>query len=39
MAIFLKNVAFHGILVENLMDKTSPDWLRVWKLVHEGISK
>nr|XP_027196308.1 fatty acid synthase-like [Dermatophagoides pteronyssinus] len=44
MAAFLKNIAFHGILLDALMDRDSPSPLveahrkMVSKLVHDGIA-
>ena len=37
MAIFLRNVAFHGILLDALFEPGNPDWKRVYDLVFEGI--
>ena len=38
MAMFLKNITFHGILLDALFDDTgSKDWLRVSRLLSEGI--
>lgn len=37
MAIFLKNVTFHGILLDALMEKNSPQWNEVSALLQAGI--
>ncbi|KAM5216963.1 fatty acid synthase [Hipposideros larvatus] len=37
MAIFLKNVTFHGILLDALFDEPSADWQEVAKLLQAGI--
>lgn len=37
MAIFLKNTAFHGILLDSLFEETGPQKLEVIKLLSEGI--
>lgn len=37
MAVFLKNVTFHGILLDALFDETSSDWQEVVALVRAGI--
>ncbi|XP_014669584.1 PREDICTED: fatty acid synthase-like [Priapulus caudatus] len=38
MAVFLRNVAFHGILLDALFDPDNDDWMRVRHLVAEGIA-
>ena len=38
MAIFLKNISFHGILLDSLFDKQNDsDWKTVYQLVQTGI--
>lgn len=37
MAIFLKNITFHGILLDALFAGSSSDWREVSKLVTEGM--
>ena len=37
MAAFLRNIAFHGILLETLFEPDNPDWLAVHSLVATGI--
>lgn len=37
MAIFLKNVTFHGILLDALFDEPNADWQEVAKLLQAGI--
>uniref|UniRef100_A0A915JP64 Fatty acid synthase n=1 Tax=Romanomermis culicivorax TaxID=13658 RepID=A0A915JP64_ROMCU len=37
MAVFLKNVSFHGILLDALFDDDSNDWLEVSRLFEEGL--
>uniref|UniRef100_A0A452SJH0 Fatty acid synthase n=1 Tax=Ursus americanus TaxID=9643 RepID=A0A452SJH0_URSAM len=37
MAIFLKNVAFHGILLDSLFDEASSEWREVAGLLQAGI--
>ena len=37
MAVFLKNVAFHGILLDALFEPGNPDWPIVHQLVTSGI--
>lgn len=42
MAIFLKNVTFHGILLDAIMDQSvgcKEDWQECAKLLNEGIRK
>ncbi|EHB09358.1 Fatty acid synthase [Heterocephalus glaber] len=37
MAIFLKNVTFHGILLDALMEEDNPQWREVFGLLQAGI--
>ncbi|XP_050392804.2 fatty acid synthase [Patella vulgata] len=37
MSIFLKNISFHGILLDALFDEGNSDWSNVANLVTEGI--
>ncbi|ESO84944.1 hypothetical protein LOTGIDRAFT_235996 [Lottia gigantea] len=37
MSIFLKNITFHGILLDALFDEGNKDWSQVADLVKEGI--
>lgn len=37
MAVFLKNVTFHGILLDALFDEASIDWQEVAALLRAGI--
>lgn len=37
MAIFLKNVTFHGILLDSLFDEASSEWREVAGLLQAGI--
>ncbi|TKS90319.1 Fatty acid synthase [Collichthys lucidus] len=37
MALFLKNVAFHGILLDALFEEGNHEWEEVYQLVKEGI--
>lgn len=37
MALFLKNVAFHGILLDALFEEGNQEWEEVYQLVKEGI--
>lgn len=37
MAIFLRNVTFHGILLDALFEPGNPDWQTVYDLVSDGI--
>lgn len=37
MAVFLKNVAFHGILLDALFEEGNPEWEEVTQLLQEGI--
>ncbi|XP_042524650.1 fatty acid synthase [Dipodomys spectabilis] len=37
MAVFLKNVTFHGILLDALFEEASPDWREVSVLLQAGI--
>ncbi|XP_067671035.1 fatty acid synthase-like [Haliotis asinina] len=38
MSIFLKNISFHGILLDALMEPGNKDWDNVHELVSQGIS-
>lgn len=37
MALFLKNVAFHGILLDALFEEGNSEWEEVSRLLREGI--
>lgn len=37
MALFLKNVAFHGILLDALFEADNHEWIEVYQLLKEGI--
>lgn len=37
MALFLKNVAFHGILLDALFEADNHEWREVYQLLKEGI--
>lgn len=37
MALFLKNVAFHGILLDALFEEGNREWEEVSQLLKEGI--
>lgn len=37
MALFLKNVAFHGILLDALFEEGNKEWEEVSQLLKEGI--
>ena len=37
MALFLKNVSFHGILLDAIFEEDNPEWIEVSKLFTEGI--
>ena len=37
MAVFLRNVSFHGILLESLLKNGNADWQTVHELVSNGI--
>jgi len=37
MAVFLRNVSFHGILLDALLEPGHPDWQKVHCLVSNGI--
>lgn len=37
MALFLKNVAFHGILLDALFEEGNQEWREVYQLLNEGI--
>ena len=36
-AVFLRNISFHGILLDALLDPGNPDWQTVHDLVSSGI--
>ena len=38
MAIFLKNVTFHGILLDSLFTGSNRDWAEVSRLVSDGLA-
>ena len=38
MAIFLKNVSFHGILLDALFEEGNREWPMVAKLLSEGLT-
>ncbi|XP_028912877.2 LOW QUALITY PROTEIN: fatty acid synthase [Ornithorhynchus anatinus] len=38
MAVFLKNVSFHGILLDALFEEGNSEWRRVSELLREGIA-
>lgn len=37
MALFLKNVAFHGILLDALFETGNHEWKEVYQLLQEGV--
>lgn len=37
MAVFLKNISFHGILLDALFEDDNQDWLEVSQLLTKGI--
>jgi len=37
MAVFLRNISFHGILLDTLFEPGTPDWQIVHDLVSRGI--
>nr|XP_002738672.1 PREDICTED: fatty acid synthase-like [Saccoglossus kowalevskii] len=37
MSLFLRNVTFHGILLDALFDGNNPDWQSVYNLLSQGI--
>ena len=37
MALFLKNVSFHGILLDAIFEEDNLEWIEVSKLFTEGI--
>jgi len=37
MAVFLRNISFHGILLDALFEPGNPDWTTVHGLVSSGI--
>ena len=38
MAVFLKNISFHGILLDALFESGNTDWKKVSSCLKEGIS-
>lgn len=39
MALFLKNVAFHGILLDALFEEGNQEWEEMYQLLKEGIAR
>jgi fatty acid synthase len=39
MSVFLKNVTFHGILLDMLMDKGNAEWAEVRRLFDDGLQR
>lgn len=39
MALFLKNVAFHGILLDALFEADNHEWIEVYQLLKRGIAE
>ena len=39
MAVFLRNITFHGILLDALFSGESQDWTEVSRLMQEGIKQ
>lgn len=39
MALFLKNVAFHGILLDALFEENNQEWEEVYQQLKEGITQ
>ena len=37
MALFLKNVSFHGILLDAIFEEDNPEWIQVSELLTDGI--
>ena len=37
MTVFLRNISFHGIMLDALFKPGTPDWPTVYDLVAEGI--
>lgn len=37
MAVFLRNITFHGVLLDALFNDNNPDWDVVSRLLEEGI--
>lgn len=37
MAVFLRNITFHGILLDALFEGDNPDWTAVSELLSEGV--
>ncbi|XP_021358822.1 fatty acid synthase-like [Mizuhopecten yessoensis] len=38
MAVFLKNVSFHGILLDALFEEGNPEWKQVSELLFQGVN-
>lgn len=38
MAVFLRNISFHGILLDALFEEATPDWFEVAKMVQDGMA-
>lgn len=38
MALFLKNVSFHGILLDALFEEGNREWEDVYRLLKDGIA-
>lgn len=39
MSVFLKNVTFHGILLDMLMDDGNVEWAEVRRLFDDGLQR
>lgn len=39
MAVFLKNVSFHGILLDALFEEGNQEWFDVYRLLKKGIEE
>ena len=39
MGVFLKNISFHGILLDALFEQGNKDWMKVAELLKEGIKQ
>lgn len=39
MAVFLKNVSFHGILLDALFEEGNQEWSDVYRLLKKGIEE
>ena len=39
MSVFLKNISFHGILLDALFEEGNSDWGEVSRLMMEGIER